>query len=74
MKPSNYSLQTRYLHYSGACQHCATPLRLIERYTPFRTVYYTDLQGEAITCCACCHWPLDHDAQPEAMRRFQLLA
>ena len=74
MKPSNYSLQTRYLHYRGACQLCAMPMHLVERYTPFRTVYYTDVPGQVITRCARCNWPLDHDAQPDAMQRFKLLA
>ena len=74
MKLSNHLLQTRYLHDSGTCRLCAMPLRLVERYTPFRTVYYTDLQGQAITRCAGCNWPLDHDTPPEAIRRFRLLA
>ena len=50
------------------------PLRLVERYTPFRTAYYTDAQGQAIARCAGCNRPLDQDAQPEAMQCFQLLA
>ena len=74
MLPSNFTLQTRYLHYSGECPPCALPLRLVERYTPFRTVYYTDLQDQVITRCARCNWQLDHDTHPQAMRRFQLFA
>ncbi len=53
---------------------CAAPPQLVERYTPFRTAYYTDLQGQAITRCVHDNWPLDHGAQPEAMQRFQLMA
>lgn len=40
----------------------------------FRTPYFTDLQGQAITRYVRCNWLLDQHAKPEAMQRSQLPA
>lgn len=74
MLPSNYMLQSRYLHYTGACVQCEMPLRLVERYTPFRVTFFTNVRNEVIIRCQHCSQLLDSHVQPQDMHAYKLLA
>ena len=74
MRPADMRLSFRYLCYSGACPSCSRSIRLVERYTPFRTAHYTDAHDQAITCCPGCSHPLDTELRPEATPGYTLLA